>query len=193
MKKHVFVLTFVSAFLFSSCNILLPHPIDDEEATNVSTYEDDEIDEEDYVSNMSGFSMSKKNEDKKVHEFLTAFYNTYKNGGYDDASRQAMMSSALQAAITHIREYESQNGALVLDFDPFIDAQDIVGGLYSGEFTIDKLNDDDCSWQISYETGIETVRIVLQVVEENGKYKINDVLIGQGNNATSLLSMSSTL
>lgn len=144
-------------------------------------------------ASVEGITVPTKKDDQKVREFLTNFYNTYKNEGYDDAPRQSMMSSALRAAITHIREYESQNGDLVLDFDPFIDAQDIVGGLYSGEFNIDKLNDDDCSWQISYETGIETVRVALQVVEENGEYKINDVMIGQGNNATSLLSMSSSL
>lgn len=193
MKKHVFVLTFVSAFLFSSCNILLPHPIDDEEATNVSTYEDDEIDEEDYEPNRYGISTPTKKEDKKVRKFLTSFYNTYKNGGYNEAPRQSMMSSALQAAITHIRNYENFSGEIVFDSDPFINAQDIVGGLNSGNFNIDKFDDENCIWQISYNNGFETIQILVQVVSENGDYKIHDVKYGEGEYATTLLNMANTL
>lgn len=140
-----------------------------------------------------GISTPTKKEDKKVRKFLTSFYNTYKNGGFNEAPRQAMMSSALQAAITHIRNYENFNGEIVLDSDPFINAQDIVGGLNSGNFNIEKVDDEYCIWKIAYNNGFETIQILVQVVSEDGEYKIHDVKYGEGDYSTTLLDMANGL
>lgn len=175
MKKNIYILSLIGCFLFTSCNILLPHPMDLDDDDESTEYLDDENES---ASSDGSFVTPTKKDDKKIRQFITKFYNTYKGGGYSDAQRKTMMTEQLKACLDYIQRYEKTSGYIILDSDPFINAQDIVGGMYSGEFSIEKAKENDVAWIITYDGGGEIIKTAVAVVIENGEYKIADVLMG---------------
>ena len=67
-------------------------------------------------------------------------------------------------------EYSEETGYLVLDCDPFIKAQDVVGSLRDGNFVIKKTDAPNC-----YEMCYVDTCVKLYLIKQNGKYLIDDV------------------
>ena len=121
-----------------------------------------------------------------AEQFLQRFYDTYRSGNYTSPERDRMLSRSLKKALKSISDYESATGMIVLDTDPFINAQDIVGGLYSGDFEISVVDAGSNVYRITYEGGGGEVQIILHLTEENGELRIGDVAISDQETVISL-------
>ena len=183
MKKNIF-LTTIAALAFASCDLLTPRPIDSD-----NTYEDYETTSEESPYDQSGYSSSSSNPtytlpdaqyDNRIRSMIRDFYAHYYSRNASDSEK--FKATLLRQALDDIERYELNTGYIVLEGDPFIGAQDVVGGLATGQLNINKVNDEN-------STDWGAVTIVLQVVLENGKPKIYDVGVGD----SSILKMASEL
>lgn len=163
---------------FASCDILLPKPMSYED-----TDEDDSHVESSYNDNYSANGDCYENDGLNLfveHDlgvmFVYSFYHEWCFGnGRTDPTRY--FSKRLKRLFDEIDELETSTGYLTLDWDPFIDAQDIVFG--ENDFTIER--SDDYNWFI-FKQGNK--RVHLHLIEENNKYYIDDVLLSTGETLT---------
>lgn len=161
----------ICTFLFCSCDILLPRPI--------SYIEEDEYEGQDYVDEQEFFEttstdLANQSEDETdAVVFLTNFYNQLINGwlrGSPSSAYKEFLSDELLEAFVYFGKYYNETGYIVLDSDPFIKAQDLVGDLREGKFVINRTNDTNV-----YEMCSGNTRVKLYVAKRNGRYVIYDV------------------
>lgn len=118
-------------------------------------------------------SQTEKN--NECREMLMAFYNEYLYGSETQAMQYCdpKLASAVKLLLAD----------MVIDADPFIGAQDIIGGLERHEFEIEcsKAEYGDGWWSMRYDTGYDgETSVPLHVAKQQGKYVIDDVMLWDG-------------
>lgn len=166
MRNRI-VMIAMGAMLVCSCDGLLPKKIADDtvEEEIIKTDESLPPEEIDYKECIM-----------LVHEFYTEKYL-----GDGSLSPNRFLSRKLRKALEGIGALEYKTGYIILDCDPFINAQDVVGGLREGNFTVEP-NGFFNSLTFSYDN----VHVNLFLTEENGNYYIDDVELPSGKRLTEL-------
>lgn len=168
MRNIKFV--WLCAILFCSCDILLPRPIKDAEQ---DYYESAQSEDEGMEYSQEYYEPNLTVDETDAIAFLTEFYNLYINCriyGSPSSVYEKYLSDDLLSAFEYFKNYTRETGYLVLDSDPFIDAQDIVGSLRDGEFVIRRTSENNC-----YEMCYDDTCVKLYVTLINGEYKIADI------------------
>lgn len=197
MKRTFFNLTkhgvalLSMALLIVSCDGLLPKKISDEETEdyNKSDYaiEDEEeilqtdIDEElppplpdEYDNDVSSLSAEHDYGVMTLYEFYSEKY--FGNGQYKP---ERFLSKKLKRAIDGISRLESKTGYIILDYDPFIQAQDLC--FSEDQFTVER--NGSSNW-FTFNYGKKHVQLYL--IESNDGYLIDDVKLPSGTTLTKL-------
>lgn len=174
--KNIIIFATLGSLLFSSCEGLLPRKITDGEAeeTEETTLTDEEFYSEDYDNDVSTMYAEHDPGLMTVYEFYSEY--CFGNGNYNT---DRFLSKRLKRAQKGILSLEGKTGYLILDRDPFIDAQDIVFG--EDDYSVKRINESD--W---FEFSYNNTCVRLLVVEENGEYVIDDVMLSSGKTLTEL-------
>lgn len=98
-----------------------------------------------------------------VNEFYSEKYFGKERYNYN-----RFLTDRLKGALNGIRDIERRTGYLILDYDPFIFAQDIVFG--EDDFSV-KRNGSSNWFTFSYDD----THVQLHLIEENGDYLIDDI------------------
>ena len=161
MKRIIIV--WLCAILLCSCSGKSHRPISD----------NDEGDNQEYNESTSTVQSNLTKDEAEAVAFLTDFYKLYINwfmGGAPSSAYEECLSKDLLNAFEYFDEHFEETGYQVLDCDPFIKAQDVVGSLREGKFIIKKTDDTNC-----YEMCYDDTCVKLYLVKQNGKYLIDDV------------------
>ncbi len=174
--KNIIIIASLGAMLFSSCDGLLPQKINDGEAEE--TEEPIKTDEECYsdVYDNDDYTMYAEHDYglMTVYEFYSERY--FGNGKHN---AERFLSKGLRKALKGIESIEQKTGYLILDCDPFIDAQDIVFG--EDDYSVERVGNSD--W---FEFSYKNTSVQLLVKEENGEFVIDDVKLSSGKTLTEL-------
>lgn len=178
----------VAVLIFCSCDGLLPKKIDDSE------FDDNEIEiiETDYndlgtIPEPEDFDYDDDNDVSMLyaeHDLgqmtVYSFYSE-KYCGNGNTNPERFLSKKLKRALKGISDLECKTGFIILDSDPFIDAQDVVGSLRKGKFNVERNGSSD--W---FTFSYDNVKVKLKVIEEQGDYYIDDVKLPSGKTLTEL-------
>lgn len=168
--KNIIIFAALGAMFFSSCDGLLPRKITDGEAeeTEETTLTDEEFYSEDYGNDVSTMYAEHDPGLMAVYEFYSEY--CFGNGNYNT---DRFLSKRLKRALKGILSLEEKTGYVILDCDPFIDAQDVVFG--EDDYSVERVGGSD--W---FEFSYDNTSVRLLVKEEDGEYVIDDVLLSSG-------------
>ena len=180
----------VATLLFCSCDGLLPKKIDDNtldddgiEIIEGTTYDElgapPEPEDFDYDDDGNDVSMLYAEHDLGQMTVYSFYSEKYCGNGNNNPER--FLSKKLKRALKGISDLESKTGFIILESDPFIDAQDVVGSLRKGKFNVERNGSSD--W---FTFSYDNVRVKLKVIEEQGDYYIDDVKLASGKTLTEL-------
>lgn len=169
-NKKLWILVTSAIFLFTSCDWMLPHKI----AGKTDGYQ---VEDEDY-----GFSY----EDEKPEYNSTTQYSEHNSGemtlyefyseryfsnGENNPDR--FLSKRLETALNGISDLERKTGYIILDSDPFINSQDRC--FNESQMSFERIGSSDC-----YTFSNGRTNVTLYMIEDNGKYYIDDILLPSG-------------
>ncbi|MCR5192332.1 MAG: hypothetical protein K6D59_03415 [Bacteroidales bacterium] len=169
-NKKFWILVVLTTFLFTSCDWLLPHKIADE--TDELQIEDDDFLE-------PPEPLEEENDEKDMgimtlHEF---YWERYFYKGENNSNR--FLSKRLKSALYGISDLERQTGYIILDSDPFINAQDRC--FNENQMSFERIGNSNC-----YTFSYGSTNVTLYLVEVNGEYYIDDLLLPSGITITEL-------
>ena len=175
----------VAALLFCSCDGLLPHKIsDDDELYDEDDFDEDDSDyimDEDFDYDDDGNDVSMLYAEHDLGQMTVYSFYSEKYCGNGNTNPERFLSKKLKRALKGISDLESKTGFIILESDPFIDAQDVVGSLRKGKFNVERNGSSD--W---FTFSYDNVRVKLKVIEEQGDYYIDDVKLPSGKTLTEL-------
>ena len=180
----------VAALLFCSCDGLLPKKIDDSELDDDEFYDglediEETIIEDDcpppYDDDYSDNDVSMLYAEHDLGQMSVSSFYSEKYCGNGNSNPERFLSKKLKRALKGISDLESMTGFIILESDPFIDAQDVVGSLRKGKFNVERNGSSD--W---FTFSYDNVKVKLKVIEEQGDYYIDDVKLPSGKTLTEL-------
>lgn len=177
MKKTILIT--LGAILFCSCDGLLPKKITDDEIAeeDVIIQTDIEAPPPPYDVYDSDVSMLYTEHDIGEMTLYEFYSEKYFGGGSYRSDR--FLSEQLKQAIAGIDKIERKTGYIILDCDPFIDAQDVI--FEEDDYKVRR--NGGSNWFI-FSYGDTEVKILM--IEENGEYYIDDVKLSSGETLTEL-------
>lgn len=179
---------FVFALFISSCDELLPRKIDNSSFDNNDefVYDNDEFTEEELISeNVPNDEPFNNAEDFTINsEYdlgVMTIYEFYAGEYFDNREFQPdrLLSKNLKRALKGIRDLEEQTGFLILDADPFINAQDIC--FTQNDLIVER---NGCSDWFTVRCGDTNVQLYL--ITENDDYLIDNIKLPGGKTITEL-------
>lgn len=183
IKIEVFVLT---VLLFCSCEWLLPHKASEDSSQNEEDYSGIDFSDDTMEGVYDGKELGDNDEalvyidhDPCQMTAYAFYHERYCNNDYSKSER--FLSKKLKRALKGISDLEQQTGFIILDSDPFIDAQDVVGSLSNCKFDIGRIGSTD--W---FMFRYDDVKVRLKVAEEQGQCCIDDVMLPSGQTLTEM-------